>query len=148
MAEALKTESWLAEPVQRIGQKELSPVYIADTVQTKLDDISKVSCVATPEDIASLGFAVAEAINALGNDLEQIKNNAPQDDAQLDPMQALAQQIAFDLVTADKPLVVSGTGTPAISAIFAAGCPTILAFSAPLTRMVLRTLSSSSPLRK
>ncbi|MBE8228735.1 NADH-quinone oxidoreductase subunit G, partial [Leptospira borgpetersenii serovar Ballum] len=79
MAEALKTESWLAEPVQRIGQKELSPVYIADTVQTKLDDISKVSCVATPEDIASLGFAVAEAINALGNDLEQIKNNAPQD---------------------------------------------------------------------
>lgn len=117
MAEALKTESWLAEPVQRIGQKELSPVYIADTVQTKLDDISKVSCVATPEDIASLGFAVAEAINALGNDLEQIKNNAPQDDAQLDPMQALAQQIAFDLVTADKPLVVSGTGQFSVAII-------------------------------
>lgn len=116
MAEALRTESWLAEPVQRIGQKELSPVYIADTVQTKLDDISKVSCVATPEDIASLGFAVADAIKALGNDLEQIKQAVPQEQPE-DAVQELAQQIAFDLVTADKPLVVSGTGQFSVAII-------------------------------
>lgn len=124
MAAALKTESWLAEPVQRIGQKELSPVYIADTVQTKLDDISKVSCVATPEDIASLGFAVAEAIQGLANNIEDIKSKAQkadtQQDPEADPMQVLAQQIALDLVTADKPLVVSGTGQFSVAIIEAA----------------------------
>ena len=36
-----------------------------------------------------------------------------------------------------------GTSTPASLAILYAGCPTILAFSAPFTRMVLRTLSIS-----
>jgi len=119
MAAALKTESWLAEPVQRIGQKALSPVYIADTVQTKLDDISKVSCVATPEDIASLGFAVADAIKQFGNDLQQILASAPSEegDEQADAMQALAKQIAFDLVTADQPLVISGTGQFSVAII-------------------------------
>ncbi|PNK60038.1 NADH-quinone oxidoreductase subunit NuoG [Psychrobacter sp. FDAARGOS_221] len=120
MAHALKTPEWLAEPVQRIGQKELSPVYIIDTVQTKLDDISKVSCVATPEDIAALGFAVADAIKAIGNDLQQIVDNVPSannDESEQDPMQALAEQIAFDLVTADKPLVISGTGQFSVAVI-------------------------------
>ncbi|AWT49433.1 NADH-quinone oxidoreductase subunit G [Psychrobacter sp. YP14] len=119
MAAALKTESWLAEPVQRIGQKALSPVYIADTVQTKLDDISKVSCVATPEDIASLGFAVADAIKQFGNDLQQILASAPSEesDEQADAMQALAKQIAFDLVTANQPLVISGTGQFSVAII-------------------------------
>ena len=131
MAEALKTQEWLAEPVLRIGQKELSPVYIADTVQTKLDDISKVSCVASTEDIVALGFAVAEAIKAMGNDIEKIKSHEPQVNLQSsdqshnaeaesepqNPMQDLAEQIAYDLVTADKPLVVSGTGQFSVSVI-------------------------------
>ncbi|WP_227431187.1 NADH-quinone oxidoreductase subunit NuoG [Psychrobacter sp. I-STPA6b] len=133
MAAALKTQEWLAEPVQRIGQKEYSPVYIIDAVQTKLDDISKVSCVATPEDITKLGYAIAEQINHLSDDLEQIKQSggtcevvndeASHDinsDADLDAMTELARQIAYDLVTADKPLVVSGTSLFNVSIIEAA----------------------------
>ena len=123
MAAATKTQSWLAEPVKRIGQGVQSPVYIIDVIQTKLEDISKVSVVATPEDITKLGFKVADAIANLANDLAQIADaqRAQQDaDEASDPMQALAQQIAYDLIQADKPLVVSGTSLSSIALIEAA----------------------------
>ena len=123
MAAATKTQSWLAEPVKRIGQGVQSPVYIIDVIQTKLEDISKVSVVATPEDITKLGFKVADAIANLADDLAQIADaqRAQQDaDEASDPMQALAQQIAYDLIQADKPLVVSGTSLSSIALIEAA----------------------------
>ncbi|MGD4317915.1 hypothetical protein QT621_25875, partial [Xanthomonas citri pv. citri] len=60
MADALKTPDFLAEPVARIGQKDYSPIFIVDVKDTRLDDIAKVSCVATPSDIAELGFSIAE----------------------------------------------------------------------------------------
>ena len=119
MAAALKTQEWLAEPIQRIGQDAYSPVYVIDVVQTKLDDISKVSCVATPEDIVSLGHAIADAIEQLANDQTQIK--APDESADdQDPMHQLAAQIAYDLVTADRPLVISGTSLASVAVIEAA----------------------------
>lgn len=123
MAAATKTQSWLAEPVKRIGQGVQSPVYIIDVIQTKLEDISKVSVVATPEDIIKLGFKVADAIANLADDLAQIADaqRAQQDaDKASDPMQALAQQIAYDLIQADKPLVVSGTSLSSTALIEAA----------------------------
>ncbi len=129
MAAAAKTQAWLAEPVQRIGQGALSPIYILDVSQTKLDDISKVSVVATPEDITALGFKIADEIANLAEDLSQIKDpqasNSDDDTAiqqadQTDPMQALAQQIAYDLIQADKPLIVSGTSLSSIAMIEAA----------------------------
>lgn len=124
MAAATKTQSWLAEPVKRIGQGVQSPVYIIDVIQTKLEDISKVSVVATPEDITKLGFKVADAIADFADDLAQIADaqSAQQnaDDANTDGMQALAQQIAYDLIQADKPLVVSGTSLSSTALIEAA----------------------------
>lgn len=120
MAAALKTQPWLAEPVQRIGQKDYSPVYVVDVVQTKLDDISKVSCVATPEDIVSLGYAVATAIEQLADDIQQIKAPEVTANDQSDPMTSLAEQIAYDLIKADRPLVVSGTSLSSIAVIEAA----------------------------
>ena len=120
MAAALKTQSWLAEPVQRIGQKNLSPVYVIDVAQTKLDDISKVSCVATPEDIVTLGFKVADEISNLADDLAQIDSNYADKDASEEPMQALAEQIAYDLIKADKPLVISGSSLSSTAVIEAA----------------------------
>lgn len=123
MADALKTQEWLAEPVKRIGQQEKSPVYIADVVQTKLDDISKVSCVATPEDIIRLGFAVADSIISLSSDKDNITSpdvqHYSQDNAQ-DEMKALAEQIAYDLVMANKPLVISGTSLSSVPLMEAA----------------------------
>lgn len=124
MAAATKTQSWLAEPVKRIGQGVQSPVYIIDVIQTKLEDISKVSVVATPEDITKLGFKVADAIADFADDLAQIADaqslQQDADDANTDGMQALAQQIAYDLIQADKPLVVSGTSLSSTALIEAA----------------------------
>ena len=125
MAAATKTQSWLAEPVKRIGQGVQSPVYVIDVIQTKLEDISKVSVVATPEDITKLGFKVADAIADFADDLSKIVDpqTAEQDasvDTNADGMQALAQQIAYDLIQADKPLVVSGSSLSSTALIEAA----------------------------
>ncbi len=125
MAAATKTQSWLAEPVKRIGQGVQSPVYVIDVIQTKLEDISKVSVVATPEDITKLGFKVADAITIFADDLAEIADpqTAEQDasvDTNTDGMQALAQQIAYDLIQADKPLVVSGSSLSSTALIEAA----------------------------
>ncbi|WP_348548782.1 NADH-quinone oxidoreductase subunit NuoG [Psychrobacter sp. KFRI-CH2-11] len=121
MAAALQTQPWLAEPVKRIAQDALSPVYVVDVTQTKLEDISKASVVATPEDIITLGFKVADEIAGLADDLTQIV--APQADTaerETDAMQALAQQIAYDLIQADQPLVVSGSSLSSTALIEAA----------------------------
>lgn len=122
MAAATKTQSWLAEPVKRIGQGVQSPVYIIDVTQTKLEDISKVSVVATAEDIIKLGFKVADEIANFADDLAKIAEpNSDSDvDTHIDAMQALAQQIAYDLIQADKPLVVSGTSLSSTALIEAA----------------------------
>lgn len=125
MAAALKTQAWLAEPVKRIAQDALSPVYVIDVTQTKLEDISKASVVATPEDIIKLGFKVANEIANFADDLSEItdptatEQQNTDDNTDIDGMQALAQQIAYDLIQADQPLVVSGSSlssTPLIEA--------------------------------
>ncbi|MGP5011558.1 NADH-quinone oxidoreductase subunit NuoG [Psychrobacter glacincola] len=125
MAAALQTQPWLAEPVKRIAQDALSPVYVIDVVQTKLEDISKVSVVATPEDITKLGFKVADEIVNFANDLADITDpqTAEQNadaSADTDGMQALAKQIAYDLIQADKPLVISGSSLSSTTLIEAA----------------------------
>jgi len=121
MAAALQTQPWLAEPVKRIAQDALSPVYVIDVTQTKLEDISKVSVVATPEDITKLGFKVADEIANFADDLADITDpQAADGSAETDGMQALAQQIAYDLIQADKPLVVSGSSLSSTALIEAA----------------------------
>lgn len=129
MAAALQTQSWLAEPVKRIAQDALSPVYVIDVTQTKLEDISKVSVVATPEDITKLGFKVADEIANFANDLveiadpqtaEQNADASADTNNETDGMQALARQIAYDLIQADKPLVVSGSSLSSTALIEAA----------------------------
>ncbi|MGP5176303.1 NADH-quinone oxidoreductase subunit NuoG [Psychrobacter immobilis] len=131
MAAALQTQPWLAEPVKRIAQDALSPVYVIDVVQTKLEDISKVSVVATPEDITKLGFKVADEIANFADDLAEIADpQAAEQDVNIDTstnastetdgMQALAKQIAYDLIQADKPLVISGSSLSSTALIEAA----------------------------
>ncbi|WP_440455100.1 NADH-quinone oxidoreductase subunit NuoG [Psychrobacter sp. ASPA161_9] len=121
MAAALQTQPWLAEPVKRIAQDALSPVYVIDVIQTKLEDISKVSVVATPEDITKLGFKVADEIANFADDLSEITDpQTVEQNDDVDAMQALAQQIAYDLIQADKPLVISGSSLSSNALIEAA----------------------------
>ena len=120
MAAALQTQPWLTEPVKRIAQNALSPVYVIDVTQTKLEDISKVSVVATPEDITKLGFKVADEIVSFADDLSEVVDPQASEQKDVDGMQALAQQIAYDLLQADKPLVISGSSLSSTALIEAA----------------------------
>ncbi|WP_336952952.1 NADH-quinone oxidoreductase subunit NuoG [Acinetobacter sp. AS167] len=97
MAADRRTQDWLAEPVKRIGQDANSPIYILAATQTRLADIAEGEVVASPNDIARLGFAIAAGVNGdaiLGLD----------DDAKI-----FAQTIADTLKAAKKPLIISGT---------------------------------------
>ena len=97
MAAERRTQDWLAEPVQRIAQDAKSPVYILAATQTRLADIAEGEVVASPNDIARLGFAIAAALKG-----EKVAGLA--DDAL-----AFAAQVADSLKAAKKPLVISGT---------------------------------------
>ncbi|MFZ5722833.1 MAG: NADH-quinone oxidoreductase subunit NuoG [Pseudomonadota bacterium] len=99
-AAARKVFEWQAEAIQNIGQRDLSPVFIAAVDATRLDDIAAETRRAAPEDLARLGFAVAHAIDA----------GAPAVTGLDAETAALAQRIAAALLAAKKPLVVSGTG--------------------------------------
>ncbi len=97
MAAERRTQEWLAEPVQRIGQDEKSPIYILAATQTRLADVATGEVVASPNDIARLGFAVAAAV--VGETVTGLDEDA----------KAFAQTIADTLKAAKKPLIISGT---------------------------------------
>ncbi|MEG2431828.1 MAG: NADH-quinone oxidoreductase subunit G, partial [Acinetobacter sp.] len=97
MAAERRTQEWLAEPVQRIAQDEKSPIYILAATQTRLADVATGEVVASPNDIARLGFAIAAAV--AGESVTGLDDDA----------KAFAQTIADTLKAAKKPLIISGT---------------------------------------
>ncbi len=97
MAAERRTQEWLAEPVKRIAQDAKSPIYILAATQTRLADVATGEVVASPNDIARLGFAVAQAV--AGETIIGLDDSAS----------AFAQTIADTLKAAKKPLIISGT---------------------------------------
>lgn len=155
MAADLRTQDWLAEPVKRIGQDANSPVYVLDVVQTKLDDIAKVSCLASPNDIAEMGYAIASGILKASNALLSADANGNLNDSgdssgdssdsalintadmgdkvtdhtaktdtsdasvdgEAEQKQRLIDVIVKDLLTANQPLVISGTSLASLAVL-------------------------------
>jgi len=105
-----KIGDWNALGVRDIGQRELSPLYIASPQATRLDDVAVATWHATSDDIARFGFAVAHAIDA----------SAPAVDGLDADTQALVRRVADDLLAATQPLVVSGTSLGSEAVIQAA----------------------------
>ena len=97
MAAERRTQEWLAEPVQRIAQDAKSPIYILAATQTRLADVATGEVVASPNDIARLGFAIAAGVK--GEAILGLEDDA----------KAFAQTIADTLKAAKKPLIISGT---------------------------------------
>lgn len=97
MAAERRTQEWLAEPVKRIAQDAKSPIYILAATQTRLADVATGEVVASPNDIARLGFAVAQAV--AGETITGLDDSAS----------AFAQTIADTLKAAKKPLIISGS---------------------------------------
>jgi NADH-quinone oxidoreductase subunit G len=89
---------WQDSAVKEIVQHDRGPFYIANTSNTRLDDIATARYTDTPDSIAQLGNAVGHFID------EAIDLPKKMSEVQC----ALAKKIAHDLLNAAKPLIVSG----------------------------------------
>lgn len=110
MAAASNVQPWQAEALANIGQGAISPVYIASFEATRLDDIAAGICHGVADDLARLGLAVAHAIDSAAPAVPGLDAATA----------ALASKIAADLLAADAPLVVSGTGPQSAAVLEAA----------------------------
>ncbi len=99
-AAKLHIPAWDDHAVRELVQDRRGPLFIATVAPTRLDDIATETLRAAPADLARLGFAVARALDPA----------APAVDGLSDPMRVLAATIAEALKSAERPLVVCGTG--------------------------------------
>lgn len=106
MARDLHIEPWNDAPVREMIQTDTGPLFIATTHGTDLDAVATRAYHAAPQDIARLAFAVAGRVDA----------NAPSVPDLPSDVDGLAQEIARQLMDAERPLVISGVhcGSPSI----------------------------------
>jgi NADH-quinone oxidoreductase subunit G len=90
--------SWNDAAARELIQDKNGPLFIATLSATKLDDIATQTFRGAPEEIARLGFAVA---NLIDKNLPSVSNLSGD-------VQKIARQIASALLAAKKPLIISG----------------------------------------
>jgi NADH-quinone oxidoreductase subunit G len=90
--------SWQDSGVRTFAGDARSPLFVVTPAATRLDDIAQTALRAAPADIARLGFAVAAAIDPAAPAVA---------DGSAD-LVAQARAIADALLTAERPLIVSG----------------------------------------
>src|SRR5262249_47654934 len=93
MADDLHIPRWLDQSVREVEQETKVPFFIASPYATKLDDIATATYIATPDDLARLGFAVAHAIDP----------GAPEVTGLSGELEKLAAQIASALMNSQHP---------------------------------------------
>lgn len=100
-AEKMKIPLWNDAAVRGLIQDKKGPCYVASVTATKLDDVCKQTFHAAPQDLARLGYAVAHYIDSSAPAVKKLTEAA----------QALAKQIADDLIKAKQPVIISGTSS-------------------------------------
>jgi NADH-quinone oxidoreductase subunit G len=91
---------WNDAAVREAIQHERGPLFVAATTDTRLDDIATASYRAAPDELARLGFAIAQALDPA----------APEVDVG-DGVRALAGRIGVALLAAARPIIIAGTST-------------------------------------
>lgn len=109
IAERLKVPRWQDAGVRQAAPTQVSPIFVATPAATRLDDVARVIRLA-PDDIARLGFAIAHRLDPA----------APAVEGLADDVAALADSIAQALTSAQRPLVVAGTGCASRAVVEAA----------------------------
>lgn len=99
LAQELRIPAWQDAAVRCVRQTRKTPILIATPLATGIDDIAEQTYRASPQEIACLGFAIASALDA----------DAPLPEGMSEVQQSLAQQIAKQLRSAKRPLIISGT---------------------------------------
>ena len=106
----LRIPRWDDAALREVIQQRKGPLYVATTAATKLDEVATASCRGAPDDVARLGFAVARALD----------DSAPEVEGLTDGDRALAEAIAAALRAAERPVVISGSGSGSEAVIDAA----------------------------
>lgn len=110
IAERMRIPLWMDHSVREAVQERRGPLYIGATSGTRLDDIATRAIHAAPDDLARLGFAVANALDG----------SAPAPADLSESVRAMAAEIAQALKSARRPLVVSGPSLGSAAIIQAA----------------------------
>ena len=101
MAAQMKFPAWHDAAIRQLAMDRKSPVYILSGHATRLDDVAKTVHIASAQDSARIGFAVAHALDA----------SAPAVANLSDAEKVLVDSIAADLKAAKNPLIISGTSS-------------------------------------
>jgi len=101
---------WQDAAVRNLAQDQLSPLFIAATSDTRLDDVAEKSVYLQPSDIARLGYAIAANIDPGIASIDDLDSETRE----------LAARVAGVLRSAKRPLIVSGTGAQSLAVINAA----------------------------
>lgn len=145
IVERLKIPTWDDAAVREAVQDQKGPLFIATPDATPLDDVATATYRGAPDDLARLGFAIANALSAAAPAVP----NLPEE------VRDAAQRIARELKAAERPVVLSGPGCGSEAVIRAAasvawalcenGRPAELCFTAPeCNSLGLRLLGGSS----
>ncbi len=100
IAQKLNIPLFLDQAVREAVQDEKGPLFIASPHSTRLDDAAATTYHGAPDDLARLGFAVAHELDSSSPAVEGLPND----------VRDLAKRIAQALATAERPLVVAGSG--------------------------------------
>lgn len=108
---------WNDAAVREAIQHEHGPLFVAATGDTRIDDIATATYRAAPDELARLGFAIAQALDPAAPKIEVSEGD-----------RALAARIAEALVAATRPIIVAGTN---------AGSEPLLQAAANVTRALV-----------
>ena len=109
-ARDLKIPDWNDAVVRLVIGDDRGPLFVATPAETALDEIATGVCRAAPQDIARLGFAIAEHIDPDAPGVRGLEQN----------LSTLAGTIASALQEAASPLVIAGLGSGDESILHAA----------------------------
>ena len=98
MAATPDVPKWKDFAMRNSIQDKKSPIYIANSFKTNLDELAETKYTATPENIASLGFAVASILQSNAEEIVNPENVNFK----------LARKIANTLKEAKNPVIITG----------------------------------------
>lgn len=137
---------WNDYAIREVVQDRKGPVFLATVASTKLEDIAAGTIHAAPDEIARLGFAVAHALDV----------DAPQVDGLDEASQEFVGQIAQALREAERPAIISGSGSGSPAVMKAAanvawalqkqGAPATLSLALPENNSMGAALLGGQPL--
>jgi NADH-quinone oxidoreductase subunit G len=99
-AKTFDLPSWSDAAIRELVQDEKESLFLATPAHTKLEDAACQTYHAAPDNLARLGFAVAHRIDPASPAVPDLAEEVDR----------LAEEIAAALVSAKRPLIVSGTG--------------------------------------